>query len=302
MLKITRTLGFTLALGTLAITAAGAQTPPARPDFATTPGWAYIVSAKCWAHFPDSIKGLEPLFMGWNGKCTNQRISGAGTLSGPPDLSITGTFENGELKGTGKVRLLTETLLYDGTFSDGALHGTGKQTFADGSHYQGGFVDTKFDGQGHWDISPTVSFEGTFKNGDMAGHGILTYPQGSMEGEFKGWAMDGNVTFRPTGGGDPITGLLGAPQNEAAAPVVPPPFPPTLRQELVASAHFIVMPDGTLTDIHAYTSLPGATGPQQSLRLDLEKAVQTAKYTAARVGGVSVPMPWEFRIAYSFSQ
>jgi hypothetical protein len=284
------------ALLSLAVADAGAQTPPPRPDFATAPGWAYVSAAKCWAHFPDSQKKLEAAFMGWSGKCTDQKISGTGTLSVATDLVITGQFENGELK-TGNISWYGGMITYQGNFSDGALRGTGKASFADGSHYQGSFADDKFDGQGRWDLFSNVYYEGSFKNNVMYGKGTLTWPQGSIEADYNGWAPPGEVVFREPGKA-PVTGLLNPPANIAASPITPPPFPAGLHQSLVAVAHFMVMPDGTVTDVHAYTTMPGKTGIPETLRLDFEKAVQAARFTPGQIAGTNVAMPWEVAVAY----
>lgn len=93
---------------------------------------------------------------------------------------------------------------YEGEWSKGKKHGHGKLVMADGSFYEGQFMDGEIQGHGfrRW-VSTKNEYTGQFVKGELNGHGIMMYGDGSRyegewvdnkrEGEGKLISKDGTV-------------------------------------------------------------------------------------------------------------
>nr|XP_022338314.1 MORN repeat-containing protein 1-like isoform X4 [Crassostrea virginica] len=75
---------------------------------------------------------------------------------------------------------------YEGQWRKGVKHGQGKLQMADGSYYEGTFVDGEIDGKGIRYFSQNGSkYSGQFVRGEFHGRGTMTYADGSTyEGEW----------------------------------------------------------------------------------------------------------------------
>lgn len=75
---------------------------------------------------------------------------------------------------------------YEGEWSKGKKHGHGKLVMADGSFYEGQFIDGEIQGHGfrRW-ASTGNEYTGQFVKGELNGHGVMVYGDGSRyEGEW----------------------------------------------------------------------------------------------------------------------
>ena len=75
-------------------------------------------------------------------------------------------------------------------------NGTGVYLWPDGSRYEGGFKDDKFQGQGTYQWADGKKYVGTFRNNKRNGHGTYSWPNGSQyTGEWKEGTRHGQGTF-----------------------------------------------------------------------------------------------------------
>ncbi|KAL9971302.1 hypothetical protein ACROYT_G023811 [Oculina patagonica] len=93
---------------------------------------------------------------------------------------------------------------YEGEWSKGKKHGHGKLVMADGSFYEGQFINGEIQGHGfrRW-ASTRNEYTGQFVKGELNGHGIMIYGDGSRyegewvenrrEGEGKLISTDGSI-------------------------------------------------------------------------------------------------------------
>ena len=75
-------------------------------------------------------------------------------------------------------------------------NGQGTKTWADGSHYQGGWKNGLPDGQGTSTLASGNKYKGDYKNGFMDGQGNFTFASGNIyQGAWKNDTKDGQGTY-----------------------------------------------------------------------------------------------------------
>lgn len=126
----------------------------------------------------------------------NTRSKGAGNYIGETKKQLRDGF--------GVYNYPNKFFRYEGEWSKGKKHGHGKLVMADGSFYEGQFVDGEIQGHGfrRW-ASSRNEYTGQFVKGELNGHGIMVYGDGShyegewqdnkREGEGKLLSKDGSV-------------------------------------------------------------------------------------------------------------
>jgi hypothetical protein len=84
---------------------------------------------------------------------------------------------------------------YDGPFVNGAPHGQGIKVWANGDRYEGQFVMGHMTGQGSIKFADGATYTGTWLNDHRDGQGVATYPDGGRyEGGWKNDQYDGQGT------------------------------------------------------------------------------------------------------------
>lgn len=68
------------------------------------------------------------------------------------DFIYSGEYQNGKMHGQGTLEDSRTGIKYTGTFNNGKITGFGKYKFLDGSEYEGGFLDGKFEGDGTFNL------------------------------------------------------------------------------------------------------------------------------------------------------
>ena len=118
----------------------------------------------------------------YDGNWTNGSFNGEGTLYKEDGTIKTGTWENGRLSQT-FVEVDVAGGHYKGYAKDGKPDGIGKMEYANGSSYQGKWVDGKWHGDGLF-VSSLDSIYGTWKDGKVCGD--VLYRRGDLffEGTF----------------------------------------------------------------------------------------------------------------------
>lgn len=88
---------------------------------------------------------------------------------------------------------------FEGSFVNGKLAGKGTAALADGSRYEGEFADGKFHGRGVQTWLNGSRYEGDYVDGRRSGRGVYVYPDGTRyEGEFVNGRLAGKgvMTWR----------------------------------------------------------------------------------------------------------
>lgn len=101
-----------------------------------------------------------------------------------------------------------DTLLRRNPFAVGEPHGKGKLSFADGSIYDGAFLNGRITGRGQYTNAMGEVFEGDFLDGVLHGKGCFTSVMKEVhKGEFVDGFLHGHGTF-DNGRGDVFTGTF----------------------------------------------------------------------------------------------
>jgi TonB family protein len=291
--------------------AASTASAPAAPEFTrSVKGWTYDANTNCWALDPSARSNLG---FSWTGGCTDNRISGDGTLTWSDanpltfgDLqTMTGKFASGLLDGPGTARW-SDGRIYEGTFKDSIPDGAGKMHWRDGN-YEGQFHFGKFEGRGilvvdgrkldgefryselitgHYSgVMPDGSrYDGEIKNGWNSWYGTLTFISGTYEGRFHQNDMSGPGVLHRLDG-TTLTGIA-EPAREDSNPPVQITYPPLSRrlsEQGRAVITYVVQTDGQVTDV----KLAVSSGWE---RLDkaATETVAAMHYVPARMAGVPI--------------
>lgn len=89
------------------------------------------------------------------------------------------------------------TIRFQGQYVEGRKEGQGRYEWPDGSYYEGGFLDSKFDGYGVYYFAESGKiYEGQFQENLFQGRGKLSYPNSSVYlGDFSSNQRDGHGTL-----------------------------------------------------------------------------------------------------------
>ncbi|MDX1960660.1 MAG: hypothetical protein SFU98_18960 [Leptospiraceae bacterium] len=90
---------------------------------------------------------------------------------------------------------------YEGGFKDSKFDGDGTFTFANGDVYKGKFASDKFNGKGNYKFANGDVYDGDFKDDLFDGKGVLTKKNGNKyEGDFKSGKQNGDgILTQPDG-------------------------------------------------------------------------------------------------------
>jgi len=104
------------------------------------------------------------------------------------------------LNGQG-VKTWADGTKYEGEWLNGKQHGMGTITLPNGMTYEGSWQEDKMNGEGTIKNPDGTQYEGNFSNNEMDGHGVLTTSDGTVyNGEFKNGKLNGQATItRPDG-------------------------------------------------------------------------------------------------------
>jgi hypothetical protein len=103
---------------------------------------------------------------------------------------------NGEFLPQGKGKQVwANGTTYDGTWMNGVAHGRGKLARLDGYAYVGDFSEGKKHGEGNEFLTDLSQYRGGFTQGLKHGHGIFEWNGARYEGEFRSDAMHGEGVF-----------------------------------------------------------------------------------------------------------
>ena len=150
---------------------ASAQGEPATPpDESAQTHWLRDAETGCRAPDPDFAEGDEIV---WSGACVDGTVDGPGSLTfvnkGQPQVTITGTFHNGNLQ-----------------------NGRASLAWPDGSKYDGDQIGGKFSGQGVFVSAQQDRLEGEWKDGALNGHATVTWANGNRyDGEWLNGKAEG---------------------------------------------------------------------------------------------------------------
>jgi hypothetical protein len=200
------------ALGCVAVTAAAQNPspPPNPPAPASAAHWLTDEQTGCRAPDPDFADGDDIV---WSATCANGVIDGPGTLTflnkGQPQVTIEGTFRQGELlagraslawpdgskydgeqidgkfNGHG-VFVSAEKDRLDGEWKDGALNGQAIVTWANGNRYEGGWLNGKAEGHGVEVWANGDRYDGDWDSGKANGRGVQLWANGqTYDGEWR---------------------------------------------------------------------------------------------------------------------
>ncbi len=195
---------------------ADAQQGDARQQTATadvqTPGvhWLRDAQSGCKAPDPNFAEGDGIV---WLGACLNGTIDGPGTLTlidkGQPQVTITGSFHDGNLESGHATLSWPDGSKYDGdqaggtfdgqgvfvsakqdrlqgNWKDGALNGDATVTWANGNRYQGGWSNGKAEGRGVETWANGDRYDGEWHAGVAQGHGVQVWANGQRyDGEWQ---------------------------------------------------------------------------------------------------------------------
>lgn len=73
-------------------------------------------------------------------------------ISCRPNYIYTGSFANGAMHGKGGIDQINTGVSYSGDFIDGQITGFGKYGYPDGSSYEGGVQNGRFNGDGQFTL------------------------------------------------------------------------------------------------------------------------------------------------------
>jgi hypothetical protein len=172
--------------------------------------WLRDQQTGCRAPDPDFAEGDDIV---WAGACTNGMVDGPGTLTflnkGQPQVTISGTFKNGDLEpgraslawpdgskydgaqiegkfnGEG-VFISAQNDRLEGEWKDGALNGHAIVTWANGNRYDGGWLNGKAEGHGVETWANGDRYDGDWDAGMALGHGVQVWANGqTYDGEWR---------------------------------------------------------------------------------------------------------------------
>jgi hypothetical protein len=151
--------------------AAGAQ-EPAQPSptqaVNSSTHWLVDPQTGCRAPNPDFADGDD---IAWSGACVGGVVTGQGTLTflnkGQPQVTISGTFRNGDLE-TGHASL----------------------AWPNGSRYDGEQIGGKFNGKGVFVSAQQDRLDGEWKDGALSGHAIVAWANGNR---YEGGWLNGKA-------------------------------------------------------------------------------------------------------------
>jgi hypothetical protein len=137
---------------------------------------------------------------------TNLRRHGRGTYNyNNTSFKYTGNFHRGIKQGQGSFLICGGQ--YEGSFENGEITGTGKRTWDSGTQYEGEFVMGEMHGQGRMSLPTGESYVGLFFQNKRHGAGELTSPDGTVyQGTFESHKKHGEgIEYLP--GGATFTGI-----------------------------------------------------------------------------------------------
>lgn len=136
--------------------------------------------------------------------------------------SYTGEWKNGNIKGHGIFRfnngnvmegdwtsmgtgtgylIFADGTRYDGPFVNGAPQGEGRKVWANGNRYEGYFVQGHMCGQGNYYQTSGETYKGMWVNDRRQGQGSSTYPDGAhYEGNWLNDQFHGQGTYTDADG------------------------------------------------------------------------------------------------------
>lgn len=124
-------------------------------------------------------------------------MHGDGIFEKDGEYVYEGNFSHGVKEGYGAIYYLSDEDGYEvgdhieGEFQDNAPNGYGTLYYANGSKYEGDFLDGLFNGKGVY-TSPWFCYEGEFEDGLFDGHGKIDFYDGRIfEGAFSNNCMNG---------------------------------------------------------------------------------------------------------------
>jgi hypothetical protein len=205
-------------LGSVAVCAA-AQAPAASQGVPQNPvaqndgpqiRWLRDQQTGCRAPDPDFAEGDVIV---WAGACISGVVDGPGTLTflnkGQPQVTISGTFKNGDLQpgraslawpdgskydgaqiagkfnGEG-VFISAQNDRLEGEWKDGALNGHAAVTWVNGNRYDGGWLNGKAEGHGVETWANGDRYNGDWDAGAAHGHGVQVWANGqTYDGEWR---------------------------------------------------------------------------------------------------------------------
>ena len=127
------------------------------------------------------IEVTKPGYKGWS-----QTVD----LARDDQLQVNATLEE-----------LTQVEYRNGTWRHGVVTGQGTYRAADGTSYEGGFLDKQFHGTGKLQRPDGARYEGDWVNGKKEGYGILKLPNGdSYTGYFQRDQFNGDGTLTKSNG------------------------------------------------------------------------------------------------------
>ena len=165
----------------------------------------------------------------YTGQWVDGVAQGQGSISWPSGASYEGEWQAGMRTGQGTMHYDDGTV-YVGEFKENKREGQGRRTWPDGgyidgewkdnqphgkavnyqggdennpevNHYEGDYVEGKWEGYGIYTWASGASYEGEWKDGKYNGHGKLTYSDESVfEGTFVDGEKDGDATYTLTDG------------------------------------------------------------------------------------------------------
>jgi hypothetical protein len=280
-----------VVLGSVAVYAA-AQSPATSQgasQVAPAPAhWLRDRQTGCRAPDPDFAEGDDIV---WAGACTNGVVDGPGTLTflnkGQPQVTVSGTFKNGDLE-PGRASLAwADGSKYDGAqiagkfngqgvfisaqndrlegdWKDGALNGHAVVTWANGNRYDGGWLNGKAEGRGAETWANGDRYDGDWDAGKAKGHGVQVWANGqTYDGEWRDDQPNGMgklvrrdgttyagkfVDGQPAGITTAATAPLSNPQVAATAAPTTAPAATTLPAAAISDAQ-TPSPRGHLSDV-----------------------------------------------------
>jgi hypothetical protein len=201
-------------LAAMGLPAAAQQNEPqqiATPD-TQTPDMHWLRDEQSGCKAPDP-KFTDGDGIVWLGACPNGVIDGPGTLTlinkGQPQVTITGTFHDGNLESGHATLSWPDGSKYDGeqtggrfngqgvfvsaqqdrlqgNWKDGTLSGDAAVAWANGNHYQGGWSNGKAEGHGVETWANGDRYEGDWHAGMAQGHGVQVWANGQRyDGEWQ---------------------------------------------------------------------------------------------------------------------
>ena len=157
--------------------------------------WIVADNQLCQLFFP----GLPAdSTVSWTGECVDGKAHGEGRIDARGSWGYgtsVGTVREGRRHGRG-VTTYADGSRYEGDFVDGKEHGRGAMTWANGNRYEGDFVDGERAGRGVFTWADGGRYEGDFVDGERTGHGAITWANGNRyEGDFVDGKQHGQGVF-----------------------------------------------------------------------------------------------------------